>query len=49
MGWMDSEFKGVKNGVEANVLTFVPNGDKCEVSQIKITNTTSDVRRKEIP
>ena len=36
-----SKFKGVKNGVEANVLTFVPMNDRCEVSRIRIKNTTS--------
>lgn len=36
-----SKFKGVKNGVEASVLTFVPMNDRCEISRIKIKNTTS--------
>ena len=36
-----SKFKGVKNGVEANVLTFVPMNDRCEISRIKVKNTTS--------
>ena len=33
-----SRFKGAKNEVEANVLTFVPMNDNCEISQIKIKN-----------
>ncbi len=37
-----SKFKGVKNGVEANVLSFVPIDDKCELSRITITNNSSD-------
>ena len=36
-----SKFKGVKNGVEANVLSFVPMNDRCEISRIKVKNTTS--------
>ncbi len=36
-----SKFKGVKNDVEANVLSFVPIDDTCEISQIKITNNSS--------
>lgn len=37
-----SKFKGVKNGVEANVLSFVPIDDRCELSRITITNNSSD-------
>ena len=33
-----SRFKGARNDVEANVLTFVPMNDNCEISQIKIKN-----------
>ncbi len=36
-----SRFKGVKNDIEANVLTFVPTDDTCEISQIRITNNSS--------
>jgi cellobiose phosphorylase len=39
-----SKFKGVKNGVEANVLTFVPMNDRCEISRIRIKNTTSTAK-----
>ena len=35
-----SKFKGVKNGVEANVLTFVPMSDACEVSRLTVTNNS---------
>ena len=37
-----SKFKGVMKGIEANVLSFVPLGDTCEISRIKLTNTSSD-------
>ena len=37
-----SKFKGVKNGVEANVLSFVPTDDTCEISRISLTNNSSD-------
>ncbi len=33
-----SRFKGAKGGIEANVLTFVPMDDACEISQVKLTN-----------
>jgi cellobiose phosphorylase len=36
-----SRFTGKKNDVEASVLTFVPMGDTCEVSQLTITNNSS--------
>ncbi len=36
-----SKFKGVKNDIEANVLSFVPIDDTCEISQIKLTNNSS--------
>ncbi|MCR5771102.1 MAG: glycosyl transferase, partial [Butyrivibrio sp.] len=39
-----SKFKGVKNNVEANVLTFVPMNDRCEVSRISIKNNTSSAK-----
>ena len=39
-----SRFKGVKNGIETNVLTFVPMNDRCEVSRITIKNNTSYVK-----
>ena len=40
-----NEFKGVKNEVEANVLTFVPNEDTCELSQVKLTNKSSQTKQ----
>ena len=40
-----SKFKGVKNDVEANVLTFVPNEDTCELSQVKLTNKSSQTKQ----
>ncbi len=39
-----SKFKGVKDNIEANVLTFVPLEDTCEISQIKITNNSSETK-----
>lgn len=33
-----SRFTGVKNELEASVLTFVPMDDTCEISQVKLTN-----------
>ena len=33
-----SRFTGVKNDLEASVLTFVPMNDNCEISQVKLTN-----------
>ncbi len=39
-----SKFKGSKNNVEANVLSFVPMNDSCEVSQIKITNNSDTIK-----
>jgi len=36
-----SKFKGAKNGIEANLLTFVPMNDNCEITKLQITNTTS--------
>jgi len=37
-----SKFKGVKNGVRADVLTFVPVNDNCEVSKLVVTNDSSE-------
>ncbi len=36
-----SKFKGAKNGLEANVLTFVPMNDNCEVTRLTLTNNSS--------
>ena len=33
-----SRFNASKNGIEANLLTFVPMSDNCEVSSLKLTN-----------
>jgi cellobiose phosphorylase len=33
-----SRFHGAKNSLEADVLTFVPMNDNCEISQVKLTN-----------
>jgi len=33
-----SRFTGVKNDLEASVLTFIPMDDNCEISQVKLTN-----------
>ena len=37
-----SKFKGVKNGVRADVLTFVPVNDNCEVSKLVVSNDSSE-------
>lgn len=36
-----SRFTGMKNNLEASVLTFVPMDDNCEVSQIRLTNKSN--------
>ena len=39
-----SKFKGIKNDVEANVLSFVPIDDTCEISRITLTNNSSSAK-----
>ncbi|MBQ8260792.1 MAG: glycosyl transferase [Lachnospiraceae bacterium] len=39
-----SKWTSKKNNVEAKVLTFVPMNDTCELSQIKLTNTSDSVK-----
>lgn len=39
-----SRFTGAKNGLEASVITFVPMDDNCEISQVKLTNTSNDIK-----
>ncbi len=39
-----SRFTGMKNDLEASVLTFVPMDDNCEVSQIRFTNQSDAVK-----
>ncbi|MBE5894565.1 MAG: glycosyl transferase [Lachnospiraceae bacterium] len=39
-----SKWASKKNNVEAKVLTFVPMNDTCELSQIKLTNTSDSVK-----
>jgi len=36
-----SKFKGEKKGITANVLTFVPMNDKCEVSRVTLKNNSN--------
>ena len=36
-----SRFTGMKNELEASVLTFVPMDDNCEISQVKLTNKSN--------
>ena len=43
-----SRFTGKKNGVTASVLSFVPMSDTCEVSQLTLTNTTSEVKQLQL-
>ncbi len=40
-----SKFKGVKNGVEAEVLQFIPLGFLGEIQKVSIKNTTSKVKK----
>ncbi len=40
-----SRFTSSKNNVEASVLTFVPMGDNCEVSSVKLTNNSSEEKK----
>ncbi|MCR5301008.1 MAG: glycosyl transferase [Lachnospiraceae bacterium] len=40
-----SRFKGVMKDVEANVLSFVPIDDACEISRITLTNNSSEVKK----
>ncbi len=39
-----SKFTGSKNNLEASVLTFVPMDDKCEVTQVTLTNKSDAVK-----
>lgn len=39
-----SRFTSSKNGVKASALTFVPMNDSCEISQLKLTNGSSETK-----
>ena len=39
-----SRFTSSKNGVKASVLTFVPMDDTCEISQLQLTNGSSETK-----
>lgn len=39
-----SRFTSSKNSVKASVLTFVPMGDSCEVSQLQLTNDSESTK-----
>ncbi|MCM1134920.1 MAG: glycosyl transferase [Clostridium sp.] len=39
-----SRFSSSKNNIKADVLTFVPMNDACEVSQLKLTNNSGEVK-----
>ena len=39
-----SRFKGVMKDIEANVLSFVPIDDTCEISRIRLTNNSSSAK-----
>ncbi len=43
-----SRFTGVKNQVEANLLTFVPMNDNCEISKLTLTNTGSQPKELKV-
>ena len=34
-----------KNGIQANILSFVPMNDNCEISQLKIKNTSAQEKK----
>ena len=40
-----SRFAGSKNGIQANILSFVPMNDNCEISQLKIKNTSAQEKK----
>lgn len=40
-----SRITGVKNGLEAEVLFFVPLNEWCEVQKMKLTNTSSGIKK----
>lgn len=39
-----SKWNSSKNGVNAQVLAFVPTDDTCEINQVKLTNNTDSVK-----
>jgi len=39
-----SKFKGVKNGVEASVLYFIPSSDNVEIQRVTIVNSSDSVK-----
>lgn len=43
-----SRFTGVKNGVQAQLLTFVPMNDNCEISKLTLKNTGSDTKELKV-
>ena len=43
-----SRFTGAKNGVQAQLLTFVPMNDNCEISKLTLKNTGSDTKELKI-
>lgn len=43
-----SRFTGAKNGVQAQLLTFVPMNDNCEISKLTLKNTGSDTKELKV-
>ncbi len=43
-----SRFSGVKNGLRAELLVFVPRGSRCEVHSLRLTNETSAPKRVQL-
>ncbi len=43
-----SRFHGAKNGVSADVTTFVPTNDNCEVSRILLKNNSSETKNLQL-
>ena len=42
-------FSAQKNGVCADLLCFVPRGDRCEIQQLTLTNTSGAPKTLEVP
>ena len=43
-----SRFSGVKDGLRADLLVFVPRGHRCEVHRVRLTNETTAAKRVQL-
>ncbi|MBR5906041.1 MAG: glycosyl transferase [Bacteroidales bacterium] len=43
-----SSFTGVKDGLRAELLVFVPRGSRCEVHRLRLTNETVEIKRVQL-